>query len=610
MVGLDYVINLLDKNFSGGMAAAKKHTQGLDDAVGKTNQNTRGLAKSSKQGFGGMVKWAKRAAVATGLIFGLGQAIAFGNEVTNVTAKMEGYTNAIEFASGADGAKNLQFLDDTIKNLSLDIDSSYSGFQTLSGSLKGTALEGKATRDIFESVGIAASVMNLSADQSKGAFLALSQMASKGKVQAEELRGQLGERIPGALGIAARSMGVTQAKLNDMLDNGEVYANDFLPKFAKELKKTFQDGLPAAANSMQAAINKKNNALLTFKNAFGTYMRPAIVGILNLKAKFFAFMEQLLPKLRPIWESFKNIGSALSPLTDRFSHMGTAIGGTQGLLDGIKFALDALAIVVEIAANGIGFLIDIVKPFAPILAGVIAAQWAWNIAMTANPIGLIIAGIAALAGGLIYAYEKVGWFRGAIKGTWAALKEFGTLLKTMIIDRFKQMLSGMSGIAQAFHQFFVDGDWKKAWDTGKDAIKNLTGYGVGNGDKLKNGLKKVALKGVEGYVEGLEEAEANANKKSSLFDVTSKTKIASNSVFGTNTNEIEKLKGDQSKKQKLSGSVSGGSGSTKNVTFKIESLVKQITITPQTLKEGTQDIEKQVKDIFIRLVRDVELQHN
>ena len=44
-------------------------------------------------------------------------------------------------------------------------------------------------------------------------MLALAQMASKGTVQAEELRGQLGERLPGAFKIAAAAMGVTQAEL-------------------------------------------------------------------------------------------------------------------------------------------------------------------------------------------------------------------------------------------------------------------------------------------------------------------------------------------------------------------------------------------------------------
>jgi tape measure domain-containing protein len=64
-------------------------------------------------------------------------------------------------------------------------------------------------------------------------------MASKGKVSAEELRGQLGERIPGALGIAARAMGMTQAQFNEMLDSGKIMAEDFLPKFSKRIKKHF-----------------------------------------------------------------------------------------------------------------------------------------------------------------------------------------------------------------------------------------------------------------------------------------------------------------------------------------------------------------------------------
>ena len=78
-------------------------------------------------------------------------------------------TNAIEFARTGRG-KNIAFLDERIKSLNLNMESSYKGFQTLSGSLKGTALEGQATRDIFDAVGIAATVMNLSAEQSEGAF--------------------------------------------------------------------------------------------------------------------------------------------------------------------------------------------------------------------------------------------------------------------------------------------------------------------------------------------------------------------------------------------------------------------------------------------------------
>ncbi len=233
MRGLQYALDIIEKGFGDGIKKAKNQTKGLDNAVKKTNGNIAKVKVTGQRSFGGLGKAAKVAGAAILAALSIGAIVRFGNEVTNLTAKFEGYSNAIEFASGQDGAKNIQFLNDTIKDLNLDMSSSYKGFQTLSGSLKGTALEGKATRDIFKAIGVASTVMNLSAEQSEGAFLALSQMASKGKVQAEELRGQLGERIPGAFNIAAKAMGVTQSQLNKMLDKGKVYAEDFLPKFAK-----------------------------------------------------------------------------------------------------------------------------------------------------------------------------------------------------------------------------------------------------------------------------------------------------------------------------------------------------------------------------------------
>jgi hypothetical protein len=49
-----------------------------------------------------------------------------------------------------------------------------------------------------------------------------------------------------------------------------------------------------------------------------------------------------------------------------------------------------------------------------------AAQWLWNAAMDANPIGLVVLAIAGLVAALIFAYEKVGWFRDAVNDMGAA----------------------------------------------------------------------------------------------------------------------------------------------------------------------------------------------
>ena len=122
------------------------------------------------------------------------------------------------------------------------------------------------TNYIFESVAKAASVLKLSNDDLKGSLNALSQMISKGTVSAEELRGQLGERLPGAFNLAAKAMGVTTSELGKMLENGEIMAGDLLPKLALELNKTFGDKIVGDVDSLQASTNRLSNTFTTAIN--------------------------------------------------------------------------------------------------------------------------------------------------------------------------------------------------------------------------------------------------------------------------------------------------------------------------------------------------------
>lgn len=112
---------------------------------------------------------------------------------------------------------------------------------------------------IFSAVSNAGAKLKLTSDQMSGALLALQQMISKGNVQAEELRGQLGERLPGAFAIAARAMGVTESKLNDMLKNGDVLAKDLLPRLANELDKTFGNDKTEKIDSLQSSWERLKN---------------------------------------------------------------------------------------------------------------------------------------------------------------------------------------------------------------------------------------------------------------------------------------------------------------------------------------------------------------
>lgn len=79
----------------------------------------------------------------------------------------------------------------------------------------------------------------------------------------EELRGQLGDRLPGAVQLAAKAMGVTVEQLNEMVRRGEVASDEFLPKFAMALRESVRESgaLAAGMDTVRAAFGRFNTAL-------------------------------------------------------------------------------------------------------------------------------------------------------------------------------------------------------------------------------------------------------------------------------------------------------------------------------------------------------------
>lgn len=197
---------------------------------------------------------------------GIGAAISvfigLARSVFDAGLASEKLGNQLKFVTGsAAGARSeLAYIREAADRIGLDFSSAAGAYAKFSAAAKGTALEGTAAREVFEALGKASTAMGLSAEESNGALLAVSQMMSKGTVQAEELRGQLGERLPGAFQIAARAMGVSTMKLGEMLEKGEVLAADFLPRFARELTNTLGDAPQSAAQSAQAQLNRLNSA--------------------------------------------------------------------------------------------------------------------------------------------------------------------------------------------------------------------------------------------------------------------------------------------------------------------------------------------------------------
>lgn len=294
--------------------------RGINTEAAAGNQSARGVRKVSDEVGGLSAKVDEMAGKAGKLLIGaatIGSVVSLASAYKDAAVQADKLKNTYAFAFGSAGAgaANLAYVKNTANSLGAALLSTADAYGKLAAAAVGTNLEGSKTRAIFEAVSKAGTVLGLSSAETGGALTAIQQIMSKGTVQAEELRGQLGERLPGAFQIAARSMGVTTSELGKMLEQGKVLSDDFLPRFAAELERTFGASAERAANSFQAQLNRLENSWESFKMALaapgpGGDVPGMIDGMAESLSTAAANMERLAHNGDGFWNTLKRISVA------------------------------------------------------------------------------------------------------------------------------------------------------------------------------------------------------------------------------------------------------------------------------------------------------------
>jgi tape measure domain-containing protein len=163
---------------------------------------------------------------------------------------------------------DLDFIRRNADRLGVEFGSLATEYSKFAIATQGTALEGEKTRKIFISVAEAARVNNSSFEELQGVFTALTQIVSKGAVQMEELRQQLGDRLPGAIQLMADGLGVGTDELIKMMQQGQITSEALVP-FAEELDKRFGPGLAKALGNTTTALGQFKNAAFQALIQFG-----------------------------------------------------------------------------------------------------------------------------------------------------------------------------------------------------------------------------------------------------------------------------------------------------------------------------------------------------
>jgi tape measure domain-containing protein len=433
------------------------------DASGSLNLPGQGVIRELGEEFGFAAKQV--------LLFGTAyKALAFAQnfpaQVAEAVSQLQSFRNTLAAISptAQEAVASNSLILSLVERYNIPLQSARDGFTKLYASMQPAGFSGEQIRDLFTGVSKAAATFGMSADKVDRVNYAFAQMASKGQVMSEELKGQLGDVLPGAMAIFAQAAGFKGeqaiSKFSAALEDGRYKGSamiELLNNVTIVLNQKFSRGAEGAAKTFQGAMN---NMQTTFKSFYETF-EPVAAGFLNgvvtpmmegvktitdgLNAFFngtraqtaggFALAQEL-EKLRPSFDGIKKNATDLIAVFGQFA----------------KIALDLSRVLLEIAGNPIaGYLLKIYAIMVPInmALNVMKGLWALNSIQLLLFNARIATGTATLT-----AFRGMMAATGATAATTAAsIRTAGVTLRTFFATTGVGLV--VAGISILIEQFFT-----------------------------------------------------------------------------------------------------------------------------------------------------------
>jgi len=320
-------------------------------------------------------------------------------EMAEFTAEIDKQRIALRNVVGstAEYDRSLQIIENTSRRLSIPQDILTKQFTQLSASVIGAGGNVDAAERAF--LGIAAGIRGTggSLQDLQGALLATSQVFGKGKVSAEELRRQIGDRLPGAFNLFAQAIGTTTPELDKMLAQGKVDLNDFM-KFTEALIKRFGSTAEEVASSSQAAGDRLATTMARLRENIGRELQPLGAEFQELIIGIFTENEEAIVEfaknLATVTKSLADLTIAIGPTTAKialfFAGLNiakAAIAGIQGAFVGLMAAKTAGGVVITGTTAKVGLLSGaLTKLKLATLA--LATAWAAPLILTVAVVGV------------------------------------------------------------------------------------------------------------------------------------------------------------------------------------------------------------------------------
>ncbi|EPD4633424.1 tape measure protein [Escherichia coli] len=227
------------------------------EAITKTKVHTSTSINNTSDAFNNL---ASNAIKLSGAFYSVMGALNAYKAIMNAGLKRDSAQRAAKFVLGDKASEAETFIRGLADKTGLNISEGLSSYAKFAAGAQGSMSQ-EQTQELFGNATAMSRLMGLSNDELNGILKAFEQMASKGKIQAEELRGQLGDRMAGAFKLFAEALGMTATELDKAMKDGKVLSADTLPKVAKQMGLMIDKagGWAEVAKSTQTALGKLAN---------------------------------------------------------------------------------------------------------------------------------------------------------------------------------------------------------------------------------------------------------------------------------------------------------------------------------------------------------------
>ena len=386
-----------------------------------------------------------------------------------------------------------------------------------------------------------------------------------------------------AYGKMSSAQKVTLENVNMMIDAGFNPLNqicDATGESMSDLYKRISDG-KVSFSELQAAVEAATseggqfyNGMLEASQTFSGRMSTlkdnvaALTG--ELTSGLFAALGDLVVKLNEVVTSFLDSDEKMAQLKDTIGIATSVVAAAGAAFLAYKGYL-ALATAAQVAHTVATTAMTAANAAAEAGAtGLALAQAALNAVISANPVGLFVAALAALATGLVTAYKTSETFRNAVNSAFASVKKIAQNAIGTVVDWINELVARIRGAAAALANL------KNGVGAAKEAYN--TAYSSSIDAYSRSKLDKAAQERGKRHQERIQQAkEEAAAAKAAAATVT---KSAGSAAAAVNTSG---KKAASSAKKATAEVVKSISDTTTEIDGKITRTTENIT---ETLSNG------------------------